>query len=243
MGRRAARALHAEAALAAYRGPSAAKRRALTRDVVLLYVLTHQPPDRVGVTRLLRLGHTCKRTGPRSFELDLSAPGAHKTSAIFGPTITTIPPPVAAWLARWVELAAVPEHGYLFHAAGDPTTPHTEAAWTKLVKATFRRASGVALAPKDLRSSFVGFLRSGEHSDATLRSAAAAMRHSTQTQRSRAYDNGRSNRQTDAADLVAAEYAAACRGEHCRRRSRPRDGRRGRQPGRSDGRSDVVDAC
>ena len=46
------------AALVAYRSPSVAKRQALTRDVVLLYVLTHQPPDRVGVTRLLRLGHT-----------------------------------------------------------------------------------------------------------------------------------------------------------------------------------------
>ena len=234
---------HAEAALAAYRGPSAAKRRALTRDVVLLYVLTHQPPDRVGVTRLLRLGHTCKRTGPRSFDLDLSAPGAHKTSAIFGPTITTIPPPVAAWLARWVELAAVPEHGYLFHAAGDPTTPHTEAAWTKLVKATFRRASGVALAPKDLRSSFVGFLRSAEHSDATLRSAAAAMRHSSQTQRSRAYDKGRCNRLTAAAVRVAAEYAASFAAASFAGADRDPVTADAADDGRSDGRSDVVDAC
>ena len=108
-----------------------------------------------------------------------------------------------------MELAAIPADGYLFHAAGDPATPHTEAAWTKLVKATFRRASGVALAPKDLRSSFVGFLRSGDHSDATLRSAAAAMRHSSQTQRSHAYDKGRCDRLTAAAIQAAAEYAAA----------------------------------
>ena len=87
--------------------------------MALLFLLTHQPPDRVGVTRLLRLGHTCKRTGPRSFDLDLSEPGAHKTSAVFGPTVTTIPPAVAAWLAAWVELAAIPEGGYLFHVAGD----------------------------------------------------------------------------------------------------------------------------
>ena len=198
----------AETALAAYRGRNVAKRQALTRDVVLLTLLTHQPPDRVGVTRLLRLGHTCKRTGASAFELDLSEPGAHKTSAIFGPSRTTIPPPVAVWLARWVELAAVPEGGYLFHVAGDATKPHTEAAWTKLVKATFRRTSGVALAPKDLRSSFVGFLQAGAHSDETLKAAAVAMRHSSQTQRSRAYDKERCNRLTSAAVRVATEYAA-----------------------------------
>ena len=176
--------------------------------MVLLSILTHQPPDRVGVTRLLRLGHTCKRTGPRSFELDLSEPGAHKTSAVFGPTVTTIPPAVAEWLARWVDLAAVPEGGYLFHPADDATAPHPEAAWTKLVKATFRRASGVALAPKDLRSAFVGFLQAGAHTDATLKAAAAAMRHSSQTQRSHAYDKDRCDRLAAAAVRVAAEYAA-----------------------------------
>ena len=160
------------------------------------------------MTRLLRLGHTCKRTGPRSFDLDLSEPGAHKTSAIFGPTVTTIPPGVSEWLATWVELAAIPEGGYLFHAAGDPTTPYTEATWTKLVKATFRRTSGVAMCPKDLRSSFVGFLKSGVHSDETLRAAAAAMRHSSATQGSSAYDKERCDRLTAAAVKVATEYAA-----------------------------------
>ena len=102
----------------------------------------------------------------------------------------------------------MPDGGYLFHVAGDPTTPHTEATWTKLVKATFRRTSGVALAPKDLRSAFVGFLQAGAHSDATLKAAAAAMRHSSQTQRSHAYDKGRCDRLTAAAVKVAAEYAA-----------------------------------
>ena len=107
-----------------------------------------------------------------------------------------------------MELAAIPEGGYLFHAAGDPTTPHTEAAWTKLVKATFRRTSGVAMCPKDLRSAFVGFLKSGEHSDETLRAAAVAMRHSSATQGSRAYDKGRCDRLVSAAVQVATEYAA-----------------------------------
>jgi hypothetical protein len=38
------------------------------------------------------------------------------------------------------------------------------------------------MCPKDLRSSFIGFLKSEEHGDATLKAAAAAMRHSSQTQ-------------------------------------------------------------
>ena len=36
------------------------------------------PPDRVGVVRTLKLGHTLKRVG-RGYDLDLSMPGLHKT--------------------------------------------------------------------------------------------------------------------------------------------------------------------
>ena len=72
------------------------------------------------------------------------------------------------------------------------------------------RAAGpdVPLAPKDLRSSFVTFLKSEEHSDETLRSAALAMKHSSQMADSVAYDMGRHDRLVAASMRVAAEYAA-----------------------------------
>ena len=64
------------------------------------------------------------------------------------------------------------------------------------------------LAPKELRASFVTFLKSGNHSDATLRSAAVALRHSSKTQDSDAYNKGKSDRLMAAAVKVAEEYAA-----------------------------------
>ena len=60
--------------------------------------------------------------------------------------------------------------------------------WTKLVKAVFKAHAGVPLAPKELRSSFITFLRSGHNSDAALKSAAFAMRHSSTQARGPAYD-------------------------------------------------------
>lgn len=196
----------AEEALARYEGDSDAKRLRLTRDATLLVWLTTQPPDRVGVARTLRLGGSLQRTAT-GFSLNLGE-GAHKTSKVFGPTSTTVPPVPAAWLSRWIDLASVAPGGFLFHA-GDPSEPCTEYAWTKLIKRVFKRNAGVALAPKDLRSSFVTFLKSGEHDDATLKAAAAAMRHSSKTQASAAYDKGANDRTTAAAMQVAAEYAAS----------------------------------
>ena len=66
--------------------------------------------------------------------------------------------------------------------------------WTKLVKAVFKAHAGVPLAPKELRSSFITFLRSGDNSDAALKSAAFAMRHSSTQARGPAYDKERSER-------------------------------------------------
>jgi hypothetical protein len=171
----------AERAARDYRGHSAAKRLRLTRDAVLLNLLTHAPPDRVGVARLLQLCGTLKPTSYGGYQLDLSEPGSHKTSAVFGPTTSTVPPVVAGLLTKWIELTAVPPLGYVFNA-GNAAAPYDDSAWTKVVKAAFKRHSGVAMCPKDLRSSFIGFLKSEEHGDATLKAAAAAMRHSSQTQ-------------------------------------------------------------
>ena len=80
--------------------------------------------------------------------------------------------------------------------------------WTKLVKAVFKAHAGVPLAPKELRSSFITFLRSGHNSDAALKSAAFAMRHSSAQARGPAYDKERSERLSAAAVQVATDYAA-----------------------------------
>ena len=50
--------------------------------------------------------------------------------------------------------------------------------------------STLALCPKDARSSFITFLRSGDHDDETVKAAAIAMRHSSKIQASAAYNKG-----------------------------------------------------
>jgi hypothetical protein len=59
-----------------------------------------------------------------------------------------------------------------------------------------------------LRASFVTFLKSGNHSDTTLRSAAVALRHSSKTQDSAAYNKWKGDRLTAAAVKVAEDFAA-----------------------------------
>ena len=82
------------------------------------------------------------------------------------------------------------------------------STWTKRVKAIFARHGDVAFCPKDARSSFITFLRSGEHGDDAVQAAAVAMRHSSKTQASAAYDKGSSDRRVRAAMTAAMEYSA-----------------------------------
>ena len=183
------------------------KRRLLVRDLALMNFLTHQPPDRVGVARLLQIGGTLKREGG-GFQLDLSQPGDHKTIAAFGPSLTTVPAVIAKSLQAHISFSAVPESGYVFSKVGDPFEPLPSDQWTRLVQAMFKRYSGVSLAPKDLRSSHVTWLKTGEHDDATLRAAAQAMRHSSKTQDSAAYNKGKSDRLVQQAVDAAAAFAS-----------------------------------
>ena len=97
---------------------------------------------------------------------------------------------------------------YLFHARKDKRTAIAPCAWSKCVKATFARHGDVALCPKDARASFITFLRSGDHDDATVKAAAIAMRHSSKIQASATYDKGGSDRRVSAAMKVAADYSA-----------------------------------
>ena len=172
------------------------------RDVTVLRLLADQPPDRVGVTRTLQLGRSLKRKDDCSYELDLSQPGAHKTAAVFGATRTTIN------LDRYIELAGIHDGGFLFHAPGDPQAAASPSTWTERVKAIFARHGDVAFCPKDARSSFITFLRSGDHDDEAVKAAAIAMRHSSKTAASAAYDKGASDRRVSAAMKVAADYSA-----------------------------------
>ena len=89
----------------------------------------------------------------------------------------------------------------------DASKPLGAPQWTKLVKAVFKTHAGVPLAPKELRSSFITFLRSGDNSDAALKSAAFAMRHSSTQARGPAYDKERAERLSAAAVQVAGEFA------------------------------------
>lgn len=130
---------------------SAAAKLRVTRECALLMCLTHQPPDRVGILRLLQLGGTLKKVGSGGFALDLSLPGAHKTSAVLGPSKTTVPPPIARWLRAYIALAAIPDGGYLFYQGDDVFAPLPSPQWTRTVKAVMKRWSGVPMAPKDLR--------------------------------------------------------------------------------------------
>jgi integrase len=82
------------------------------------------------------------------------------------------------------------------------------STWTERVKAIFARHGDVALCPKDARSSFITFLRSGDHDDDAVKAAAVAMRHSSKTQASAAYDKGACDRRVSAAMKVAADYSA-----------------------------------
>ena len=178
------------------------------RDVTVLRLLADQPPDRVGVTRTLQLGRSLKRKDDGSYELDLSQPGAHKTAAVFGATRTTINASITPWLDRYIELAGIQDGGFLFHAPGDPQAAASPSTWTERVKAIFARHGDVAFCPKDARSSFITFLRSGDHDDEAVKAAAIAMRHSSKTAASAAYDKGACDRRVSAAMKVAADYSA-----------------------------------
>ena len=90
---------------------------------------------------------------------------------------------------------------------GGRDKPRRVAAVERL-EATIAPHGDVALCPKDARSSFITFLRSGDHNDEVVKAAAVAMRHSSKMQASAAYDRGGSDRRVSAAMKVAADYSA-----------------------------------
>jgi len=120
-----------------------------------------------------------------------------------------------AWLAEAGLAAAAAKQPYVFvlgggrAAAVDHSKPLGASRWTEAVKAVLKRQSGVPLAPKDLRSSFITFLLSDANPDEALKKAVAhAMRHSPAQQGSAAYDKERAERTWAAAVQVAGAFAA-----------------------------------
>ena len=195
----------AENALRKVKGDSSTK-LILTRDVCLLRVLTGMPPDRVGVYRQLQLGGTLKSV-EGGYQLDLSLPGEHKTASVFGPACTTVTAAVGDAIAALVAADKLQDGEYLFHAATNRRAPLDTTAWGRLVKATFKAYGDVALCPKDCRASFVTWLRSGEHGDDVLTSAARQMRHSSQMSESATYDKEKAARVVSAASKAADAFA------------------------------------
>ena len=195
----------AENALRKVKGDSSTK-LILTRDVCLLRVLTGMPPDRVGVYRQLQLGGTLKSV-EGGYQLDLSLPGEHKTASVFGPACTTVTAAVGDAIAALVAADKLQDGEYLFHAATNRRAPLDTTAWGRLVKATFKAYGDVALCPKDCRASFVTWLRSGEHGDDVLTSAARQMRHSSQMSESATYDKEKVARVVSAASKAADAFA------------------------------------
>jgi len=194
--------LSAEQAVAACDAEAAVNEKLeLVRDCSLLTLLTALPPDRVGVYRQLKLGSQLKIVGD-TMQIDLSERGAHKTAAIFGPSRVTLTATVATRIRDLVDLDHLQHGECLFHGQ-ERSSPLSPSAWTRLVQTTFKAYSGVALSPKDCRSSFVTWLKDGEHGDDTLRAAAQAMRHSSTMADSAAYDKHGTDR------VVAAAVAAA----------------------------------
>jgi hypothetical protein len=198
--------MRAEAALASDASGDACVHLELVRQCALLRLLTALPPDRVGVYRQLKLGSTLKSDGS-AYKLDLAERTAHKTSEVFGPTRTTVTAAVAARLDALVKLDRLQCGEFLFHAS-DRQTALSPSAWTRFVQAAFKKHSGVALSPKDCRSSFVSWLRSGDHGDAALKAAANAMHHSSAVAASAHYDKFGSDRVVEAAVKAADAFAS-----------------------------------
>ena len=113
--------------------------------------------------------------------------GSHKTSAIFGPSKTTLGKEICDAITSVLAMEKEDDkttYPFLFHGPSGASRPFSPAGWCQLIKSVFKRHSGVALSPKDLRSSFITFLRSSHNNETLLKSCAVAMRHSNAMQES-----------------------------------------------------------
>ena len=80
----------------------------------------------------------------------LHTAGSHKTSALFGPTRSTLSKRISDKLKALMCLSNADDVAkpYVFHGPSGPTRPHSPSNWCEIIKQCFMRHSGVALAPK-----------------------------------------------------------------------------------------------
>ena len=123
----------------------------LQRDWLIIALHTVMPPDRVGVIRKLRLGHSLKRCGD-GFVLDLTSQRSHKTSKFYGPSCTTMTPllnePLSIYLSALQFDAVEDDTPYLFHPQGDTRRCIGSSQWSAMVKSAFSKHAGIACPPK-----------------------------------------------------------------------------------------------
>ena len=161
---------------------TAAEKFAL-RDACAISLLSLIPPDRVGIIRKLRLGHTLKKKEGGGWAIDLSKQrDGHKTSKWYGPFAASLPAELTPVLNRYTQLFALEMGGdaaYLFHPSQSGfDRPMESSAWTMWVRRLFQRHAGKEIAPKTLRSVFITWLRNSTSAPDVLKAAAHAMKHS-----------------------------------------------------------------
>ena len=199
----------------------------LLREAVIISLLSLIPPDRVGVVRKLRYGHTLKRRtdGTLGWRIDLTKlRDGHKTSRFYGPANTNLPEELNPVLDAYAialgyeknpadefdEATAASFAGieaYLFHPIrSNSDRPLDCSGWTQHVKGVFLKHARVAICPKTLRKIFITWLRDNTDAPAVLRSAAHAMKHSEETQAG-TYDTRREERLNEAAFGFTLEFA------------------------------------
>ena len=160
--------------------PGKAKRQAL-KEWLIVALHACQPPDRVGVTRRLRLGMTLKRSG-EGYTLDLTSARSHKTSRFYGPSISSMSAmfnePLSLYLTDLEYTSAGNLTPYLFHPTDDTSRCVTSSQWSGVVKAALKKHSPTRVAPppKLLRASFITWLRDSTDAPEVLKAAAKSMR-------------------------------------------------------------------
>ena len=170
-----------------------ANKRTFAREAAVISLLSLIPPDRVGIIRKLRFGHTLKKLQGGGWGLDLSkVRDGHKTSRFYGPFAAKLPSALDGVLGTYSSLLSLEfggDEAYLFHPInGAIDRPMESSSWTGYVKRLFKKFYGEPIAPKTLRSVFVTWLRENTECPEILKSAAHAMKHREMTQESGRYD-------------------------------------------------------
>ena len=141
---------------------TAPQRRTALKEAAMVSLMSLLPPDRVGVIRRLRLGHTLqRRDGGTGWRLNLTQrKDGHKTSKHYGPFCSKLPTELDAILNAYTAFLAMEpggEEAYLFSPNNSLERPLESSAWTMAVKRAFKKHSpgNHEVSPKTLRSSFM----------------------------------------------------------------------------------------